>query len=60
VVARDSGPGIADADLAMRDGYSTRGGLGLGLSSAQRLVDEFHLTSGCGYGTIVTMKKWMP
>lgn len=60
VVARDSGPGIADFELAMRDGYSTRGGLGLGLASAQRLVDEFDLTSGHGGGTTVTMKKWTP
>lgn len=58
VRARDRGPGIPDLDRAMQDGYSTAGGLGLGLSSARRLMDEFHVVSAVGRGTIVTMKKW--
>ena len=60
VVARDAGRGIPDVEVAMQDGYSTaRGrGLGLGLSSAKRLMDEFALVSAAGEGTTVTMKKW--
>jgi serine/threonine-protein kinase RsbT len=58
VVASDHGPGIRDADAAMIDGYSTGGGLGLGLSSAQRLVDVFQLESSPGPGTTVVLKKW--
>lgn len=57
-VARDAHPGIADVDAAMRDGHSTRGGLGLGLPSARRLVDEFEIRSAVGRGTTVTLKKW--
>ncbi len=58
VVARDGHPGIPDVDAAMRDGYSTSAGLGLGLPSAKRLMDEFTLLSAVGRGTTVTMKKW--
>jgi serine/threonine-protein kinase RsbT len=58
VVARDSGPGIPDLDLAMRDGYSTGRSLGMGLSGAKRLMDDFALLSAPGEGTTVTMKKW--
>jgi serine/threonine-protein kinase RsbT len=58
VVARDDEPGIADVVLAMQDGYSTVKGLGLGLSSAKRLMDEFTVVSAVGRGTTVTMKKW--
>jgi serine/threonine-protein kinase RsbT len=58
VVARDDRPGIADMEEAMRDGYSTGRGLGLGLPSAKRLMDEFTLESEVGKGTTVTMKKW--
>lgn len=58
VVARDSGPGIADLELAMRDGYSTANSLGMGLPGAKRLMDEFVLLSAPGQGTTVTMKKW--
>lgn len=60
VVARDEGPGIADVELAMQDGYSTSGGLGVGLSGARRLTDEFQLASHPGAGTTVTMIKWLP
>ncbi|PYP33197.1 MAG: ATP-binding protein [Gemmatimonadetes bacterium] len=58
VVARDQGPGIRDVARALQDGYSTSGGLGLGLPGAKRLMDEFELTSAVGQGTTVTMKKW--
>jgi serine/threonine-protein kinase RsbT len=58
VVARDQGPGIRDVDLAMQDGYSTSGGLGLGLPGARRLMDEFEIASAAGEGTTITMKKW--
>jgi serine/threonine-protein kinase RsbT len=58
VVARDAGPGIADLDRAMEDGYSTSGGLGLGLPGSKRLMDEFQIVSAPGKGTVVTMTKW--
>ena len=58
VVARDSGPGIADVDQAMADGYSTYSGLGLGLPGARRLMDEFAVVSDVDRGTTVTMTMW--
>jgi serine/threonine-protein kinase RsbT len=58
IVAQDQGPGIPDIDRAMQDGYSTSGGLGLGLPGARRLMDEFDVKSAVGKGTIVTMRKW--
>jgi serine/threonine-protein kinase RsbT len=58
VIARDRGPGIADLDRAMRDGYSTGRSLGLGLPGAKRLMDEFDIVSSVGAGTTVTMLKW--
>ncbi len=58
VVAQDTGPGIADIDLAFRDGYTTYGGLGLGLPGSRRLMDEFEVMSEVGKGTTVTMMKW--
>jgi serine/threonine-protein kinase RsbT len=58
VVARDEGPGIADVELAMRDGYSSGGGSGLGLPGARRLMDEFEIRSKPGNGVTVKMKKW--
>jgi serine/threonine-protein kinase RsbT len=58
VIARDQGPGIPDVTLAMRDGYSTTRGLGLGLPGVKRLMDEFDIVSTIGRGTTVTMKKW--
>jgi serine/threonine-protein kinase RsbT len=54
----DEGPGIADVDLALTDGWSSGAGLGLGLSGARRLVDEFELTSKPGSGTSVMVVKW--
>jgi serine/threonine-protein kinase RsbT len=58
VVARDNGPGIANISLSMQDGFSTSGGLGLGLPGVKRLMDEFHLVSDVNKGTTVTIKKW--
>ncbi|MEV4809406.1 ATP-binding protein [Micromonospora avicenniae] len=58
IVFADSGPGIADLDLALTDGYTTGGGLGLGLSGARRLVDEFDIDTGTGKGTRITVTKW--
>jgi serine/threonine-protein kinase RsbT len=55
----DKGPGIADVQLAMRDGYSTGKSLGLGLPGAKRLVNEFEIKSEIGKGTIVTVIKWV-
>jgi serine/threonine-protein kinase RsbT len=60
IVASDSGPGIADVNLALRDGYSSSGGLGLGLPGVRRLMDEFDIASGAGSGTTVTITKWLP
>ena len=58
VTFEDQGPGIADMQLALRDGYSTGGGLGLGLSGARRLCNEFALDSEPGRGTRVTITRW--
>ena len=58
VVAIDNGPGIDNKDLALRDGFSTKNSLGLGLPGAKRLMDDFMLESEVGRGTTVTMKKW--
>jgi serine/threonine-protein kinase RsbT len=54
----DRGPGIPDIGLAMRDGYSSKGGLGLGLSGAKRLSNEFAITSARGEGTRVVITRW--
>ena len=54
----DRGPGIADIALAMTDGYTTSGGLGLGLSGSKRLVNEFEIRSTPGEGTRVTITRW--
>jgi serine/threonine-protein kinase RsbT len=59
IVASDSGPGIPDVELAMRDGYSTGKSLGLGLPGAKRLMDSFALESTLGVGTKVTLTKWL-
>ena len=60
VVARDEGPGIPDVEKALRDGFTTGRGLGLGLPGARRLVDEFEIDTEVGRGTTVTMVKWRP
>lgn len=54
----DSGPGIPDIGQAMEMGYTTSGGLGLGLPGAKRLMDEMEIESAVGHGTRVTVKKW--
>jgi len=54
----DKGPGIADIATAMRDGYSTGSGLGLGLSGSKRLANEFSITSAPGQGTRVVITRW--
>lgn len=54
----DEGPGIPDIAKAMTDGYTTGGGLGLGLSGAKRLSNEFAITSAPGKGTVVTLARW--
>ena len=54
----DKGPGIADIEQAMTDGFTTKGGLGLGLGGSKRLVDEFEVVSRVGEGTRVTATRW--
>ena len=54
----DAGPGIPDLELALRDGYTTGGGMGLGLGGAKRLVNEFSIESAPGKGTRVTVTRW--
>ena len=54
----DHGPGIADVDQALREGYSTSGGLGMGLPGAKRLMDEMEIQSKVGIGTTVMVRKW--
>jgi serine/threonine-protein kinase RsbT len=56
----DQGPGIADIDQALKDGFTTGGGLGLGLSGAKRLSDEFAIDSAPGRGTRITLLRWKP
>lgn len=58
-IARDDGPGIADVAWALRDGCSTGNGLGCGLSAVKRLMDEFHIHSVIGEGTVITVRKWV-
>lgn len=59
IVASDEGPGIPDVAQALKDGFSTSGGLGLGLPGTKRLMDEFEIASEVGKGTRVTIKKWV-
>lgn len=58
LIFEDSGPGIPDIDLALKDGYTTGGGLGMGLSGTKRLVNEFDIASRVGEGTRITITKW--
>ena len=60
VTFQDHGPGIPAIDLAMKDGYTTGGGMGIGLPGAKRLVDDFHLSSTPSEGTCVTIVRWKP
>ena len=59
IQALDHGPGIADIEQAMEDGYTTSGGLGSGLGGAKLMMDEFHIESAPGRGTRVTAVKWL-
>lgn len=58
IIAKDKGPGIPDIELAMKDGYSTSKGLGIGLPGSRRIMDDFEIISRLGKGTTVTVKKW--
>jgi serine/threonine-protein kinase RsbT len=58
LIFEDHGPGISNIELAMKDGYSTGGGLGLGLSGARRLSNEFHIDSRPGEGTRIAIVRW--
>lgn len=59
IICRDEGPGIENLELALKGGYSTVGGLGIGLSGARRLMDEFEIDSIRGKGTTVIIRKWL-
>jgi serine/threonine-protein kinase RsbT len=54
----DKGPGIADVELALKDGFTTGSGLGLGLGGAKRLSNEFHIDSDPGKGTRIVITRW--
>jgi len=58
IIARDEGPGIPDVNRAMEPGYSTAGGLGLGLPGVRRIMDKFEIVSEVNRGTVVTVTKW--
>jgi serine/threonine-protein kinase RsbT len=58
IICEDQGPGIANIDLVMQDGYSTSRGMGMGLPGAKRLMDEFLIRSQEGTGTTITCRKW--
>ena len=58
MIFEDHGPGIADMDLALTDGYTSKNGLGLGLTGSKRLMDEFEIESAVGIGTTVIVTKW--
>jgi len=59
IVVEDHGPGIEDLELALKGGYSTAGGLGLGLSGSKKLMDEFDVKTRIGEGTVVVVRKWL-
>jgi serine/threonine-protein kinase RsbT len=58
VIARDQGPGISDVDAALREGFGTKGGLGLGLPGIRRIMDEFAIETAPNQGTTVTARMW--
>jgi serine/threonine-protein kinase RsbT len=58
IVVSDEGPGISDIPLAMRDGYTSGPGLGMGLPGTRRLMDDFDIDSAPGRGTTITIRKW--
>jgi serine/threonine-protein kinase RsbT len=59
LVFEDNGPGIPDIEQALVDGYTSKKGLGLGLSGSKRLMDEFEIAANAGGGTVITVTKWM-
>ncbi|MEQ6916368.1 ATP-binding protein [Halomonas aquatica] len=59
ITAEDQGPGIADIDLALRDGFSTANSLGLGLPGVQRMMDELHFDEGRAVGTRIVARRWL-
>lgn len=59
VVAEDTGPGIENIDMALTEGFTTAGGLGLGLPGAKRLMDEMEIRTEIGVGTVVVVRKWL-
>lgn len=59
VIAQDKGPGIRDVELALRDGYTSGKGMGMGIPGARRLMDDFEIISEVGRGTRVVMTKWL-
>ena len=59
IVVSDDGPGIADIDEAMREGFTSGPGLGMGLPGTRRLMDEMQIDSALGRGTVVTVRKWL-
>ena len=58
LIFEDQGPGIPDIELALKDGFTTGNGLGMGLSGAKRLVNDFQIVSRVGEGTCITITKW--
>jgi len=58
LIFRDDGPGIPSIEMALKDGYTTGSGMGLGLSGSKRLVNEFDIQSEVGRGTVVTITRW--
>ena len=58
IIAQDNGPGISDIDQALVDGFSSSGGLGLGLPGIKRLMSELEIVSKAGQGTTLTMRRW--
>lgn len=59
LIFEDEGPGIADLEMAMQEGFTSGGGLGMGLSGSKRLMDELEVVSEVGRGTTVTARKWL-
>lgn len=59
ILCEDRGPGIDNVELAMQDGYSTSGGMGMGIPGARRLMNEFEIISQPGSGTTVICRKWV-
>jgi|SRR5688500_8113454 serine/threonine-protein kinase RsbT len=58
IIVSDNGPGIPDVDQALRDGFTSGGGMGMGLPGTRRLMDEMTVESAVGRGTVVTIRKW--